>query len=150
MVATNFQGSRTIASLVAALCQLCGLERSDAQNSVPVQTSWRSTQPFRQIVEQGRGVKLTLDMSIEIFGNLSGGTTRTAICESLFVAGVEADLEQAIGVPGLSLTVNGLYAAGPSLTNKSTHEFNRLSNIDAYDSIRLYEAWLEQAFWDER
>jgi porin len=102
------------------------------------------------MVEQGRGVRFTLDASIEIFGNPSGGTTRTAICESLFIAGINADLEKAIGAPGLSLVVNGLYAAGPSLTNKSTHEFNRLSNIDAYDSIRLYEAWLEQAFWDGR
>ena len=150
MVANNFQGSRTIASLVAALCQLCGLERSDAQNSASVQRSEQPSQSFRQIVEQGRGVTFTLDTSIEIFGNLSGGTTRTAVCESLFVAGIEADLQKAIGVPGLSLVVNGLYAAGPSLTNKSTHEFNRLSNIDAYDSIRLYEAWLEQAFWDGR
>src|SRR5262245_36883286 len=137
MVATNFQWSRAIASLMAALCQLCGPETGDAQDLVPVQTTGRSSQPFRQIVEQGRGVTFTLDASIEIFGNLSGGTTRTAICESLFVAGVEADLEKAIGVPGLSVVVNGLYAAGPSLTNKSTHEFNRLSNIDAYDSIRL-------------
>ena len=36
------------------------------------------------------------------------------------------------------------------LTNKAVHDFNTLSNIDAYDSVRLYEAWLQQEFWDRK
>ncbi len=53
---------------------------------------------------------------------------------------MDVDFEQAAGVPGVSLRVSGLYAAGPSLTNKVVHDFNGLSNIDAYDSVRLYDS----------
>ncbi|MBA3652527.1 MAG: carbohydrate porin [Chthoniobacterales bacterium] len=58
------------------------------------------------------------------------------------------DFEKAGGLPGLTFTVSGLYAAGPGLTNEVVHDLNVLSNIDTFDSIRLYEAWLQQEFWD--
>ena len=37
--------------------------------------------------------------------------------------------------------------SGTSLTNKAVHDLNALSNIDAYDSVRLYELWLQQEVW---
>ncbi len=89
-----------------------------------------------------------VNVTTEVFGNLAGGTKRAAIWESLFIAGVEVDFAKAAGMPGLSLSVTGLYAAGPGLTNDAVHDFNVLSNIDAYDSLRLYEAWLQQEFWE--
>ncbi len=61
---------------------------------------------------------------------------------------MEIDVEKAAGVPGLRLAVSGLYGAGPSLTNKAVHDFNVLSNIDTYDSLRLYEAWLQEDLWN--
>jgi porin len=94
------------------------------------------------------GVKFPLDITTEILGNLSGGTEKTVIWEGLLIAGVEVDLEKTAGLRGLRLTLSGLYAAGPSLTNEAVHDFNTLSNIDAFDSVRLYEAWLQQEFWD--
>ncbi len=89
-----------------------------------------------------------VNLTTEVCGNLAGGTTRAAIWESLLLAGMEVDFEKAAGVPGLTFTVSGLYAAGPGLTNETVHDLNVLSNIDTYDSVRLYEAWLRQEFWD--
>jgi carbohydrate-selective porin OprB len=45
---------------------------------------------------------------------------------------------------GVTLTVDGLYPHGSSLTRNDVRDFNVLSNIDAVHSPRLYEAWLEQ------
>ena len=36
-----------------------------------------------------------------------------------------------------------LYPHGESLTDKYVHDLNRVSNIDAYDSVRLYDLWFE-------
>ena len=44
------------------------------------------------------------------------------------------------------MIVRALYAQGSGLTNAAVHDFNTLSNIDAYDSLRLYETWLQQEF----
>ena len=82
----------------------------------------------------------------ELFGNVSGGTQRTVIWESLSILGMHLDFEKAVHFPGLSLNVSGLYCAGYGLTDKAVHDLNVLSNIDSYDSLRLYEAWLQQDF----
>jgi len=82
----------------------------------------------------------------ELFGNVSGGTQRTVIWESLSILGMHFDFEKAVHFPGLSLNVSGLYCAGYGLTDKAVHDLNVLSNIDSYDSLRLYEAWLQQDF----
>ena len=46
--------------------------------------------------------------------------------------------------------MSALYPQGSGLTNEAVHDFNTLSNIDGYDSVRLYEAWLQREFADGR
>ena len=43
-----------------------------------------------------------------------------------------------------------LYPHGPSATEKYVGDTGVFSNIDFYDSVRLYELWLEQGFFDGR
>lgn len=93
-----------------------------------------------------RGITFPVTLTTEVFGNLCGGTSRTAIWESLLKAGVKIDFEKAAGLKGFSLSVNALYPQGSGLTSEAVHDFNTLSNIDGYDSVRLYEAWLQQEF----
>ncbi|MGI9086216.1 MAG: carbohydrate porin [Chthoniobacterales bacterium] len=94
------------------------------------------------------GVSFPLAFSTEIFGNFSGDSSRHVIWESLLRAGIEIDLEKAAGWHGFKMSLNGLYPQGSGLTSEAVHDFNTLSNIDGYDSVRLYEAWLEQVFAD--
>src|SRR5258708_12292933 len=42
-----------------------------------------------------------------------------------------------------------LYPHGDGLTNSFTRDFNRLSNIDAYNSVRLFELWFQQEFCND-
>lgn len=80
----------------------------------------------------------------EGLANLSGGYKQGAIYEGLLSIGIKGDLEKLLGWKGGSFLVSGLYPHGASLSDKYVHDFNAVSNIDAYDSPRLYEAWLEQ------
>lgn len=95
-----------------------------------------------------RGVTFPFALTSEIFGNVAGGTSRRTIWENLIKAGVEIDFEKAAGWKGLSMSVNALYPQGSGLTSAAVHDFNTLSNIDGYDSLRLYEAWLQQEWGD--
>ncbi|MEI6562290.1 MAG: carbohydrate porin [Verrucomicrobiota bacterium] len=82
----------------------------------------------------------------EGFANLAGGYKRGAVYDGLLSVGVQGNLEKLIGWRGGSLLVSGLYPHGTSLTNNYVHDLNHVSSIDAYDSIRLYEAWVQQEF----
>ena len=95
-----------------------------------------------------KALSFPLSYTGEGFANLSGGYKRGAIYEGLLSVGVQGDLDKLIGWQGGSFLISGIYPHGSSLTDNYTHDFNRVSNIDAYDSVRLYEAWLQQEFVD--
>ena len=84
----------------------------------------------------------------EALANAVGGYRRGAIYEGLFSMGVQADLEKLAGWKGATFLVSGIYPHGSSLTNEYVHDFNGVSNIDAHDSVRLYETWIQQELWD--
>ena len=84
----------------------------------------------------------------EVLGNLSGGYKQGAVYDGVLNIGVQGDLEKLFGWKGASFLVSGLDPHGASLTDKYVHDFNVVSNIDAYDSVRFYEAWLQQDFAD--
>lgn len=136
--------------LLLPIWQCCLLEHSSAEESAPRDVrSGRSTGETLELMEKlSNGVTFPVNLSTEVFGNFTGGTSRAAVHESLLIAGMEVDFEKAVGLPGLSFAVSGLYAEGTSLTNKAVHDFNTLSNIDSYDSLRLYELWMQEKFWD--
>jgi len=93
-----------------------------------------------------RGISFPFSYTGEIMGNLSGGYKQGAVYDGLLKAGIQVDLEKLSGWKGATFLANGLYPQGPSLTNLYVHDFNGASNIDAYDSIRLYELWFQQNF----
>lgn len=85
----------------------------------------------------------------ELFGNFSGGYRQGAVYEGILKMGLQLELEKVSGWKGATFLVTGLYPHGSSLTDKYVRDFNRISNIDAPDSLRLLEAWLEQTFLGE-
>jgi len=94
------------------------------------------------------GISFPVAVSAEVLGNFAGGASRAAIWESLWNVGVAIDLERAVGWKGGSVIARALYGQGSGLTTVAVHDFNTLSNIDTYDSLRLYETWLQQEFGD--
>lgn len=82
----------------------------------------------------------------EVLGNLSGGFKQGAIYEGVLTVGCEGDLEKLLQWKGASFVVNVIYPHGSSLTNNYVGDLNRVSNIDAFDTVRLSEVWLQQEF----
>ena len=98
--------------------------------------------------ESSKAIFFPISYTGEGLGNLSGGYKRGAIYEGLLNVGIQGDLERLVGWKGASFLVSGLYPHGSSLTDNYVHDFNAVSNIDAYDSTRLYEAWFQQELAD--
>ena len=93
-----------------------------------------------------KGVQFQIGYSGEVFANLSGSAARGADVEGLLTLSVNLDLEKLIHWQGATLYASMLYPHGDGITGEYVHDYNVLSSIDAYDSPRLFELWLQQAF----
>lgn len=97
---------------------------------------------------KSEAISFPISYTGEVLGNLSGGYKQGAIAEGLLNVGVQGDLGKLIGWEGATFLISAIDTHGGSLTEKYVRDFNAVSNIDAYDSVRLYEVWLEQE-WGE-
>ena len=93
------------------------------------------------------GVTFTGEYTGEIFGNLSGGIQQGASYEGLLKLTLRLDLRKIVHWDGATIYASALYPHGNGLSRQYTGDFNVLSSIDAYDSVRLFELWFEQKFF---
>lgn len=91
--------------------------------------------------QQGIDVEgfLTLDYRRVWQGHLGSLDT----VEGLAEAGVSLDGPRLGLWSGLTAHLWALYPFGRSLSNRQIGDFGPVSDIDAYDSVRLYELWLQ-------
>jgi porin len=97
-----------------------------------------------------KGAQFQFDYSGEAFANLWGGVKRGGDYEGLAKISLKLDLQKLVQWNGATLYASMLYPHGNGITAQYVHDYNLLSNIDAYDSVRLFELWLQQAFCDGR
>jgi porin len=95
-----------------------------------------------------KGFDFSAEYLSEVVGNVSGGVKRGAIYEGLVKLGLDFDAEKLLGWRGGSWHVSGLYAHGQSPSEKLSGDSLTLSNLDAYDSVYLFEIWVQQTFLD--
>jgi porin len=86
----------------------------------------------------------------EILANVGGGFKTGATYEGLLKLSLQTDLAKVVGWNGATIYASMLYPHGEGLTDNYTRDFNRLSNIDAYDSVRLFELWFQQKLFGDR
>jgi porin len=91
-----------------------------------------------------KGLTFSAEYTGEVFDNLSGGLKRGATYEGLLKLSLQLDLTKAVGWNGAIIYGSMLYPHGEGITDRDTGDFNRLSNIDAYDSVGLFELWFQQ------
>jgi porin len=99
---------------------------------------------------EDRGISLGGNYTAEILGNVRGGIHTGAAFNGLLHFGLEIEAEKAVGWQGATLHAEVIHPHGNSLTERYVGDFGVVSNLDSYDSLRLYEAWLEQNFFDDR
>lgn len=85
----------------------------------------------------------------EVLGNVRGGLHTGATYNGLLTLTLEVDTEKALGWPGAILHGSAIYPHGSSLSQRYVGDFGVVSNIDTYDSLRLYELLIEQKFFGD-
>lgn len=83
-------------------------------------------------------------------GNVSGGVGRGAIHFGRLDFSVDADLDKLVGWTGGRFYANGLIIYGRGLSRNYIHNLATISEIEALPDQRLYNAYLEQSFFNDR
>ena len=85
-------------------------------------------------------------------GNPTGGIERGFTYDGVFNVPLDIDLDRVSRglFSDLSLHVNALWIHGQGLSTRKVGDFSNVSNIAGYNTVRLQELWLEQAFWRKR
>lgn len=91
------------------------------------------------------GIRPFASYTGEYFGNLDGGLARGGVREGLLDFGVGIDLEKLAGVTGGSLFFAGHWIEGEDPSAELTGDFNAVSNLAAFDTVRLFQAWYGQS-----
>ena len=86
----------------------------------------------------------------EVFGDLSGGLKQGAIYEGYVKLGLGINLEKLAGWDDTVFYANFLYPHGAGLSQNYVGDLNVVSNIDAYDSARLFKCWVQKSFAENR
>ncbi len=88
----------------------------------------------------------------EVMGNPTGGNAQGITNDGVFNVPLDLDLQSLSGgwFKNLSLHINGLWLHGQGLSVRKVGDFSNTSNIAGYNTVRLQELWLEQAFWRQR
>lgn len=98
---------------------------------------------------QERGLTFELGYIGEVWSNLSGGRSRkTAYLDNVDLQ-LTLDAETAFGWQGASIFVYGLGNQGDD-PSSFVGDYQTISNIEAPATWKLYEAWFQQNFFDNR
>jgi porin len=82
--------------------------------------------------------------------NVTGGTSRGAIHFGRLDLSVDADLEKLVGWSGGRIFANTFGIYGRGLSRNYVHNLATISEIEALPDVRLYNAWFEQSFFNNR
>ena len=135
---------RSIKALALALMLLFVGTRLAVADSTDFESHGNSKQGFWKAVQRDfTGIKPHVIYTGEVLANVSGGESRGAIYEGLLDLGLEIDIEEATGLPAGVFFFNVYNTHGNSPTERRVGDTLGVSNIDAYDSLRLYELWYE-------
>lgn len=95
---------------------------------------------------EDRGIKLLATYTGQIWGNLAGGIQTGAAYLQMLEFGVDADLEKAVGWKGGSFRTTWFYVTGDQPSIALTGSNFAVSGIEAPQSFRALDIWLQQRF----
>jgi porin len=103
-----------------------------------------------------KGLEFTATYTGECLGNVQGGARTGALYQGLVQMEANLDIEKAGGWKGGVFHASGLWIQGSEdnarndIAGMTGEKFLEPSNISAYDTVRLYELWLEQSFLEDK
>lgn len=90
------------------------------------------------------GVKLGLVSENEAFSNLTGGIRTGTASDGLANASLTLDLDKLVGWNGASIYTNAYWLYGRPPTANLVGNLQLVSNVEAANTLRLYDLYLEQ------
>jgi len=96
------------------------------------------------------GISFKLQETSEIFGNTSGGVKKGADYDGLTTATLQMDTQRAFGWRGGTVNISGLNVHGTNFSAQNLDNLQTASGIEADRGLRLWEAWYDQAFLNNR
>ncbi len=100
-----------------------------------------------------KGVDFSVQYASQVMGNPYGGNFgQGATYNGLLspVLNVDFDKLTSGAWKGATFRASGFWIQGSSLTQKYVGDFSVVSNLDAYNTVRLDELWLQQGFLDDQ
>jgi porin len=96
------------------------------------------------------GITFDLQEQSEVWGNLTGGGRRATSYNGLTNAKLAVDLDKAAGWSGAEFLVTAydIHGHGPTRSLVGNQEI--VSSLEATPSVKLYDLWLDQRFFDKR
>src|SRR5262249_509931 len=95
-----------------------------------------------------KGLSFGATFIMDNIGNATGGMKRGFINFGRLDLSVDADLEKLVGWNGARLHANMYEIWGRGLTRNYIGNLATISEIEALPDTRLYEAYIEQTFWN--
>src|SRR3954449_5293014 len=96
------------------------------------------------------GIKFAATYIGEALGNPTGGLEQGATFEGRLNLAVDLDFEKLAGWKGLTAHANIFVIHGDGLSRTNLRNFFVVSGIEAVPTARLYEAYLEQKFFNDK
>ena len=101
-------------------------------------------------VLDAKGIDYNFTYIGEVLGNATGGAKRGATYEGRLDLQGDVDLERLAGLKGAAIHAEAFQIHGRGLTGNNTLDLFTVSNIEAFPSTKLYEAWYEQKLADDK
>src|SRR3954465_2804053 len=99
---------------------------------------------------QKYGIKFAATYIGETLGNVSGGLKQGAIYEGRLNLAIDADFQKLLGLQQLTFHANMFQIHGEGLSRSNLQNLMVVSGIEALPSTRLYEAWFEKKWGDNK
>ena len=97
-----------------------------------------------------QGIKFTLSYVGDLLSNVDGGLRRGTVYEGRLNGAIDLDFAKLSGISGLLFHANAFQIHGPALSRDYVGNLLPVSSIEAQATTRLYEAWFEQKFWNDK
>jgi porin len=136
-------------SSISALCQESNEDQpadpDTGESTVAERTLGLLPNPYERL-----GIKFAATYIGEVLGNATGGLQQGGVFEGRLNLAVDVDFDKLAGWKGLTAHANVFAIHGDGLSRSNLQNFFVVSGIEALPTVRLYEAYFEQKFFNDK
>jgi porin len=145
MFACAFTGLCSAAALAQESNEDQPADPDTGESTVAERTLGLLPNPYERL-----GIKFAATYISEVLGNVTGGFQQGATFEGRLNLAVDIDFDKLAGWKGLTAHANIFVIHGDGLSRTNLNNFFVVSGIEAIPTARLYEAYLEQKFFNDK